>query len=117
MCPVSDSYQRPSAVRLPPLVCTGPIAYVGQEKIRRDIANLKAAMAAAGADEGRFLRAYYDASPRGQDVSRGAPPQRFSAWVELVAQEARVEELVRMLGGGAPTAAARQHARELLRMT
>ena len=40
------------AVRLPPLVCTGPISYVGQDKIQRDIANLKAAMAAAGADEG-----------------------------------------------------------------
>ncbi len=37
--------------------------------------------------------------------------------VERVTDEARVEELVRMLGGGAPTPAARQHARELLRTT
>ena len=40
------------AVRLPPLVCTGPIRYVGHDKLRRDIANLKAGMAAAGVDEG-----------------------------------------------------------------
>ena len=37
--------------------------------------------------------------------------------VEPVAGEARVEELVRMLGGGAAAATARQHARELLRRT
>ena len=41
-----------NAVRLPPLACVGPISYVGHDKIRRDIANLKAGMAAAGADEG-----------------------------------------------------------------
>jgi 5-methyltetrahydropteroyltriglutamate--homocysteine methyltransferase len=40
------------AVRLPPLVCVGPIKYVGQKQIGRDIANLKAGMAAAAVDEG-----------------------------------------------------------------
>jgi 5-methyltetrahydropteroyltriglutamate--homocysteine methyltransferase len=45
-----------NTIRLPPRVCVGPIRYIGQEKIRRDIANLKAAMAASGADEG-FLPA------------------------------------------------------------
>ncbi len=44
-------------------------------------------------------------SSRGRTVTR----------VEPVAGDARVEELVRMLGGGEPTAAARQHARELLK--
>ncbi|HUB94403.1 MAG TPA: cobalamin-independent methionine synthase II family protein [Stellaceae bacterium] len=39
-------------IRMPPRVCVGPIRYVGQEKAARDIRNLKAAMAAAGADEG-----------------------------------------------------------------
>jgi len=34
--------------------------------------------------------------------------------VEEVSGEARVEELVRMLGGGPETPAARQHAREML---
>jgi len=40
---------------------------------------------------------------------------RTADQVEAVAAEARVEELVRMLGGGTPSAATRQHARELLR--
>ncbi len=33
-------------------VCTGPVRYTGQELLRRDIDNLKAAMAAAGVDKG-----------------------------------------------------------------
>ena len=39
-------------IRMPPRVCIGPIRYVGHEKLQRDIRNLKAAMAAARADEG-----------------------------------------------------------------
>lgn len=39
-------------IRLAPRVCVGPIRYVGQEKLQRDIRNLKTAMQAAGADEG-----------------------------------------------------------------
>ncbi|HEV8015289.1 MAG TPA: cobalamin-independent methionine synthase II family protein [Stellaceae bacterium] len=39
-------------IRAAPRVCVGPIRYVGQEKLQRDIRNLKTAMAAAGADEG-----------------------------------------------------------------
>jgi 5-methyltetrahydropteroyltriglutamate--homocysteine methyltransferase len=39
-------------IRMPPRVCVGPIRYVGQEKLQRDIKNLKTAMAASGADEG-----------------------------------------------------------------
>jgi 5-methyltetrahydropteroyltriglutamate--homocysteine methyltransferase len=39
-------------IRVAPRVCVGPIRYVGQAKLQRDIRNLKAAMAAAGADEG-----------------------------------------------------------------
>jgi 5-methyltetrahydropteroyltriglutamate--homocysteine methyltransferase len=39
-------------IRTAPRVCIGPIRYVGQEKLQRDIRNLKTAMAAAGADEG-----------------------------------------------------------------
>ena len=45
-----------SVIRVPPQVCVAPIAYVGHAQLRRDIANLKDAMAAAGADEG-FLPA------------------------------------------------------------
>jgi 5-methyltetrahydropteroyltriglutamate--homocysteine methyltransferase len=45
-----------NTIRMAPRVCVGPIRYVGHDKIRRDIFNLKTAMAAAGADEG-FLPA------------------------------------------------------------
>ena len=41
-----------NAIRFAPAVCEGPIRYIGQEKIKRDIANLKKAMAASGAEEG-----------------------------------------------------------------
>ena len=41
-----------NTIRIAPRVCVGPIRYVGQEKLQRDIRNLKNAMAAAGADEG-----------------------------------------------------------------
>jgi 5-methyltetrahydropteroyltriglutamate--homocysteine methyltransferase len=39
-------------IRMAPRICVGPVRYVGQEKLQRDILNLKNAMAAAGADEG-----------------------------------------------------------------
>ena len=39
-------------IRMAPRICVGPIRYIGDAKLRRDIDNLKAAMAAAGADEG-----------------------------------------------------------------
>ncbi|HXR86871.1 MAG TPA: hypothetical protein VN728_07875, partial [Stellaceae bacterium] len=41
-----------NTIRIAPRVCVAPIRYVGQEKLQRDIRNLKNAMAAAGADEG-----------------------------------------------------------------
>jgi 5-methyltetrahydropteroyltriglutamate--homocysteine methyltransferase len=41
-----------NTIRIAPRVCIGPIRYVGQEKLKRDIRNLKSAMEAAGADEG-----------------------------------------------------------------
>jgi len=43
-------------IRFAPRVCVGPITYIGRDDLMRDIRNLKAAMAAAGADEG-FLPA------------------------------------------------------------
>jgi 5-methyltetrahydropteroyltriglutamate--homocysteine methyltransferase len=39
-------------IRMAPRVCVGPIRYVGHAKLQRDIRNLQAAMAAAGAEEG-----------------------------------------------------------------
>ncbi len=44
-------------------VCRGPLVYRGQEVLARDIANLKAALAAAGLEEG-FLNALAPASAR-----------------------------------------------------
>jgi hypothetical protein len=41
-----------NTVRMAPRVCVGPIRYVGHDKLRRDIENLKTVMVAAGADEG-----------------------------------------------------------------
>ncbi len=41
-----------NAIRVAPRVCVGAIRYVGQKALQRDIANLKQAMAAAGAEEG-----------------------------------------------------------------
>ena len=41
-----------NAIRVAPRVCVGPIRYVGRQPLARDIANLKQAMAAAGAEEG-----------------------------------------------------------------
>jgi DNA repair protein RecN (Recombination protein N) len=49
-------------------------------------------------------------------VRKRAARGRTVTAVEQVTGEGRVEELVRMLGGGTPTPAARQHARELLRV-
>jgi 5-methyltetrahydropteroyltriglutamate--homocysteine methyltransferase len=43
-------------IRIAPQVCVAPISYAGGAQVRRDIANLKQAMAAAGAEEG-FLPA------------------------------------------------------------
>jgi 5-methyltetrahydropteroyltriglutamate--homocysteine methyltransferase len=40
------------AVRVPPRACVGPIRYLGRKYLERDIANLKQAMAAAGAEDG-----------------------------------------------------------------
>ncbi len=40
-----------NAVRVAPRVCTGPIRYIGQEKLQRDIANLKRALAGLNVEE------------------------------------------------------------------
>jgi len=39
-------------IRYPPRVCVAPIRYVGRADLERDLGNLRAAMSAAGADEG-----------------------------------------------------------------
>jgi 5-methyltetrahydropteroyltriglutamate--homocysteine methyltransferase len=39
------------ASRTTQMICTGPVTYIGGEQLRRDLANLKSAVAAAGATE------------------------------------------------------------------
>ena len=76
----SDAYADPSAgvaipsqggPDVPAPVCAGPVTYTGQAEIQRDIADMKAAMAAAGVADGflnavapgsagRFGNEYYD---------------------------------------------------------
>jgi len=48
--PESGIYMGPEAFQLP--ACIGPVTYTGQEAIAADIANMKAALAAAGIEEG-----------------------------------------------------------------
>jgi 5-methyltetrahydropteroyltriglutamate--homocysteine methyltransferase len=52
--PESGIYLGPEPFQLP--VCTGAVKYTGHEAVQADIANMKAAMAAAGVEEG-FLTA------------------------------------------------------------
>jgi 5-methyltetrahydropteroyltriglutamate--homocysteine methyltransferase len=61
-----DEFPR-GAQGLPGHACVAPIAYTGRDAIRRNIANLKAALAAAGVEEG-FLTAVAPAST-GYDAS------------------------------------------------
>jgi 5-methyltetrahydropteroyltriglutamate--homocysteine methyltransferase len=55
----------------PTLVCTGPVAYTGQNEVRTDIDNLQAAMRAVGSEEG-FLTAI---SPT--DLAEGNPNEYY----------------------------------------
>ena len=48
--PESGIYMGPDRLQLP--ICTGPVKYIGHDAIARDIANMKAALAASGATEG-----------------------------------------------------------------
>jgi 5-methyltetrahydropteroyltriglutamate--homocysteine methyltransferase len=52
--PESGIYMGPERLAIP--VCVGPVTYVGQDAIKTDIANMKAALAAAGVEEG-FMNA------------------------------------------------------------
>jgi 5-methyltetrahydropteroyltriglutamate--homocysteine methyltransferase len=49
-------------------VCTGPLKYIGQAAIAADIAKLKAAMAAAGVDEGFMCSISPGSFARGEDL-------------------------------------------------
>lgn len=57
--PESGIYMGPEPFQLP--VCVGPVTYVGHDAIKADIANVKAALAAAGVKDG-FMTAVAPAS-------------------------------------------------------
>lgn len=71
-----------------PRVCVGPIRYTGQKQIARDIANLKAAMAAAGADEG-FLPAATPVPDGMANEYYKSEADYFAAYAEAMREEYR----------------------------
>jgi 5-methyltetrahydropteroyltriglutamate--homocysteine methyltransferase len=75
-------------IRVAPRVCIGPIRYVGQEKIRRDIANLKQAMAAAGVAEG-FLPASVPVPDAMANEYYKTEEEYFTAYGEAMREEYR----------------------------
>jgi 5-methyltetrahydropteroyltriglutamate--homocysteine methyltransferase len=75
------------AVRVAPRVCVGPITYIGQRFLQRDIANLKQAMAEVGAEEA-FMPS---AAPIPQDPNEHYRSQEeyFEAYGEAMREEYR----------------------------
>jgi 5-methyltetrahydropteroyltriglutamate--homocysteine methyltransferase len=68
-------------------VCRGPLTYVGQEALQRDIANVKAAMEATGADEG-FLNAVAPGScARFQNEYYGSDEELLWAAADVMREE------------------------------
>jgi 5-methyltetrahydropteroyltriglutamate--homocysteine methyltransferase len=76
-----------NVIRIPPQVCVGPVAYVGQAQVKRDIGNLKRAMAAAGADEG-FLPAL-SPIPSMRNEHYSSEEEFFLAFGEALREEYR----------------------------
>jgi 5-methyltetrahydropteroyltriglutamate--homocysteine methyltransferase len=74
-----------NAIRVAPQVCTGPIRYVGHQKIQRDIKNLKMAMTMCGATEG-FLPASAP-SPLMKNEYYKNDEDYFSAYGEAMREE------------------------------
>ena len=75
------------AVRVAPRVCVGPIRYIGQEPLRRDLKNLKDAMSAAGAEEG-FVPASSPVPVDGNEHYR-SQEDYFAAYGEAMREEYR----------------------------
>ena len=76
-----------SAVPGVPLACTGPVSYIGQERLRRDLENLRAAVGDAGPDE-VFVPAV---APSGVGGNEYYPSE--AAYLDAVADALRVEYL------------------------
>jgi len=76
-----------SAVPGVPLACTGPVSYIGQERLRQDLENLRAAVGDAGPDE-VFVPAV---APSGVGGNEYYPSE--AAYLDAVADALRVEYL------------------------
>jgi len=93
----SEFYQDPessgtllgSAARRPTRrpVCTAPIKYVGHATIAADIANLKTAMAAAGAEEGFMCSIGPGSFARGEDLHHKTEEEFVFAAAEAMREE------------------------------
>jgi 5-methyltetrahydropteroyltriglutamate--homocysteine methyltransferase len=68
-------------------VCTGPIKYIGQAAIAADIAKLKAAMAAAGVDEGFMCSISPGSFARGEDLHYKTGEEFVFAAAEAMREE------------------------------
>ena len=75
------------AVRVAPRVCVGPIRYVGRRTLDRDIANLKRAMAEAGAQEGFMPSA--GPIPADRNEHYRSEEEYFAAFGEAMREEYR----------------------------
>lgn len=82
-----------SAVPNVPLVCTGPVTYIGQERLRQDLENLRAAVGDAGGDE-VFVPAV---GPGGVGGNEYYPTE--DAYLNAVADALRVEYLAIIAAG------------------
>jgi 5-methyltetrahydropteroyltriglutamate--homocysteine methyltransferase len=67
-------------------VCVGPLSYIGQELIERDIANVKAALDAAGLEEG-FMNALAPASARFANEYYESDEEMLFACAEALREE------------------------------
>jgi len=68
-------------------VCTGPVKYAGQAAIAADIANLKNAMAAAGADEGFMCSIGPGSFARGENLHYRTDEEFVFAAAEAIREE------------------------------
>jgi 5-methyltetrahydropteroyltriglutamate--homocysteine methyltransferase len=87
--PESSGTLAGSAARRPTRrpVCTGPIKYVGHETVATDIANLKAAMAAAGVAEGFITSVAPGSFARGEDLHYKTGEEFVYASAEAMREE------------------------------
>ena len=75
--------------RPPSPVCTGPLAYTGQQAIAADIANFKTALAAAGVAEGFMTAVAPGSAYRIPNTYYKSDEEFLYAWAEALREEYR----------------------------